>query len=321
MAMSDARADVVLDRPLPPAGFASARDRRASGGAYYRLFESAFDSATSVRKTQPAHYFIATTRRSGSTLLSEAIVEMGDLGVPTEYFDLSMTYLFDLASRWSCVTVGDYLDALYKMRSSRHGLLGAKIHWDQLEAFVSFVAGRDNWGSSAEHAVVHDGLGGSSGSPPEGLTERVVDRLWPQARWIWLRRDDTARQAVSRFIAERSAEWWSYDPRAKPRLSVEDFDFDAISAFHTEIDKQETAWARFFDSIDVTPLEITYEQLVADRDRTLAAVSRFLGQPREASNIDPPVLVRQATDLNDEFALMYASLAARPTSRQRRSDL
>src|ERR1044072_510775 len=165
-----------LDTRPPAEGFAAPSRQRAAhrGSSYYRLFEPEYDNPAGAAGGPRTTYFIATTRRSGSTLLCEAIVDLGGLGVPTEYLDLSMTYLYDLATRWNCARVRDYLGALGDRRSHASGLTGMKVHWDQLAAFSSFVLGRDDWGSGAEHACV----GGDVPAPP--------------ARW----ERELARQAV-----------------------------------------------------------------------------------------------------------------------------
>jgi LPS sulfotransferase NodH len=310
-----------LDRRLPAEGFAdSARQRAAHrGSSYYRLFEPEFDNPAGVAKGSRSTYFIATTRRSGSTLLCEAIVDLGGLGIPTEYLDLSMTYLYDLAMRWNCTSVQDYLQALGDRRSDSSGMTGMKVHWDQLASFSSFLLSRDDWGSGADHALVGSGMPAPPVRWELELARRAVRGVWPDARWIWLRRENSVKQAVSRFIAERTNKWWAYDRRECATLSRDDFDYELISRYHAEIQAQEDAWLEFFDASHVRPLVITYEDMVKDLRKILHDVVDFLGGTFAETRVGQPPLLRQTTELNDYFVRRYTESAEKRSPDRRGS--
>ena len=45
-----------------------------------------------------------------------------------------------------------------------------------------------------------------------GLTAgQLMSRLFPQARYLWLRRRDKARPAISLHLASSTDEWWAID--------------------------------------------------------------------------------------------------------------
>ena len=128
-------------------------------------------------------------------------------------------------------------------------------------------------------------------------------------RFVHLRRENEVRQAASWSIGESTGRWRSYDDVSEGVTSLE---FDAGRIAHLlELQRGVNAeWEAIFRVFQIEPIRVTYEQLEADRDRTLARVADFLdvrGLPRVPPSFDRPALKRQATSLNDEWEARFRS--------------
>ena len=105
----------------------------------------------------------------------------------------------------------------------------------------------------------------------------------PGAKYIWLKRHDKLRQAISLYLASQTNEWWSIGGDMRRRLSgsANDVEFDpnVIAAFETRLVQYDRNWQAFFDSNHITPLVIEYEKFACDYAATIRKVLEWLGIP------------------------------------------
>lgn len=238
---------------------------------------------------------IASTARSGSTLLAEGLAATNEAGDPQEWFNPVTMFPLGAAEgvprislrghagrtvrrlrrdprwwinhRFTRRSIEQYLDVMGRDATTDDGILAFKVQWNQY------------------HPVV--------------LRHGFDATYWgTDVQWVRTRRRDQVRQAVSLVRAVQTDMWTArHQARGTPT-----YDARRIAAQVASIGRDESAWDAHFDSIGVTPLTVDYEQLDADYEGTMATVLTYLG-------IDAPVpprqLTRQGDALNDEWVARF----------------
>lgn len=212
----------------------------------------------------PRVYALAATPRSGSSLLSSLLLSTGRMGVPVEYFHPRAAMPL-LGRRFACIRPAGldlpaYVAALHRHRTTPNGVFGVKIHFTQLERVMRAPA---------------------------------VSGLLRRARFVWMRRRDPVAQAVSHAIALETKVWSELrDAPAAPsgvRFSADRF----RSVLSTQL-LGEVGWSTFFRANGIAPLEVWYEDLVADPDWTVRAVMQLMGTaPDRTITLDDAPIRRQ----------------------------
>lgn len=234
----------------------------------------------------PRPYVIAATPRSGSSLLSDLLRATGLLGVPLEY--LNQVDLPVLLARFGGATADGridfsrYLAGLVRHRTSPNGRFGLKVHFRQIQPHL--------------------------GDP-------ALARLLRAASWLWIRRRDTIAQAISLAIAQATATW-SIRRDEERRAAPAPFDGAQFTRETRGLAIQDMGWRLFFRANGIAPLEVWYEDLVADPDWTMAAACRYLGvEPRHTPRIADAGVSRQRDATYDAWLAELAAsvrLAPRP---------
>lgn len=259
-------------------------------------------------------YLVCATQRSGSTLLCRLLGETGAAGHPQEYFEAT-------AETGRPPHPGDFLDGLeptgmgirddvrppkapgysslesvpdYRAHLARtlehgtgeNGVFGAKIMFNQIaevQAHTSMLP---------EYIGLH-------GAP---LLQALIGSQEP-LRYVWARRSDTVRQAISMWKAVQTRSWRGDDPGDNRRP---EYHFGAIDHLRARFESDEAGWERFFDEHEIEPLVVRYEDdLERDRARTIRAVLGFIGVSPPADLVTETPFVRQADSLTDEWVAAY----------------
>lgn len=257
---------------------------------------------------------MCATQRSGSTLLCRLLGETGAAGQPQEYFEA-------VADTGRPPHPGDFLDGLpatglgirddvrppkapaysslegladYRAHLARtltegtgaNGVFGAKIMFNQL-AEVRTLA-----------STLPEFLG-LAGAP---LLQALIGSEEP-VRYVWARRHDTVRQAVSMWKAVQTRSWRGDE--ARDGRSPE-YRYEAIEHLRERFETDEAGWERFFAEHGISPLVVRYEDdLEADRDATIRTVLRFIGvHPPDDLLLEDPI-ARQADHLSEEWVRAY----------------
>jgi LPS sulfotransferase NodH len=153
------------------------------------------------------------------------------------------------------------------------------------------------------------------GTPRRGRAARgrrdadaFLSRLLGDAerRYVWVRRFDTARQAVSLWRAIQTGSWRKDDEgaeAAEPR-----YEFAAIDHLVRLLREHDAAWERWFAERGIEPLTFRYRHIAADPAAAVQAVLDHVGiaeQPAEAE----PRLERQADELNEQWVERFNAQA------------
>jgi LPS sulfotransferase NodH len=143
---------------------------------------------------------------------------------------------------------------------------------------------------------------------PDASAPEVLNAAFPNLHYIWLRRRDRLRQAVSMVRALQTRVWRSTMSPADPsRVPV--FDFEAIDVAVRRLTWRERAWQRFFQQHGIRPFTLVYEDLTEDPASLTRQVLRYLGIELPNSFVFPtPQLQKQADELTEEWVRQYELL-------------
>ncbi|MGE0722922.1 MAG: Stf0 family sulfotransferase [Alphaproteobacteria bacterium] len=231
------------------------------------------------RHDQPAYdgpvkaYILASTHRTGSTLLCHLLAATGRLGVPSEYFR-GKGMMPVAAARLGAVAEDGalrfptYLRALLRCRTTPNGVFGAKVHFHQAEA---------------------------------NLPQPAFRRLAAGATYVWLRRRDLVGQAISYAIARRTATYLRPTGAASPAAGVP-FDLrEALAALHSIL-QYNGYWQLYFEANAIVPLEVWYEDLLSDPDPVCRRIAGTVGVTLVAPvSIAQAPIERQRRSVNAEW--------------------
>jgi LPS sulfotransferase NodH len=268
----------------------------------------------------PDHaYVVCSTQRSGSTYLCSLLASTGVAGNPLEFFEATAEtqlpphpgfFLAGLpgtgvgirddrqstdAPEYSDLRLVNgwraHLERTFRLGTTDNGVFASKVMWNQLPEM--------QWYAAALPELV-------------GL-ERVelLEALFGQPSYVWVRRRDKVRQAISLWRALQTRTW-----RREHRTEGDDaqqlrYSFDAIEHLRRRLDADDQAWSRFFAATGIQPLELHYEEDVAlDPHTAVARVHTHVGIDLPASWEASTSLLRQSDDLNDVWRAAYDRDAA-----------
>jgi LPS sulfotransferase NodH len=185
-----------------------------------------------------------------------------------------------------------YLDRVIVATTTPNGVFGAKVHWAH---FLNLV----------DKTELAEGA-------PASAAERLR-RRFPDLRYIYLVRRNAVARAISHYRAKKTDRWRLDSQSTTEYASGEGepgFDFDAIDSFVRLGEAEDANWRQFFRQHDIRPLELSYEELVADLEGTVRRVILFLGIPAAKFNMAPPTLRKQADDRSKEWETRYRRICA-----------
>lgn len=229
-----------------------------------RLTDERFDFRRSVplRKS----YIIASSYRCGSTFLCIGLWQTGLLGAPWEY----LNYNFELGAmtaRLQATSPADYLRKLLACRTSRNGVFGMKAH------FPHFEAGLKRY-------------------------PQLLEALSPVS-YVYINRRDKLAQAISMAKAFQTKSWTSL---AEPDRTALRYDRQHIARCLEEAETQRLGWLRWFETNNITPLVVNYEDLLIDRASVVQGIADLLEvEGGEADEVDLVKIEKQGDRINDEW--------------------
>jgi trehalose 2-sulfotransferase len=239
--------------------------------------------------TPPRSYVLCGTPRTGSTLLCSLLSSTGVAGHPDSYFreadEATWAERFGVAVRAGAVLDYEEFAAAVKVAAtSENGVCGLRVMWGSLE-----------------HVV--DGLARGDTRPDMDVLQEAFGPLTV----IHLRRRDIVAQAASWARAEQTGYWQDGDvTKAAPRL-----DIDRLAALVETVRAHNRAWGDWFSAQGLTPLAVTYEDLVRDRRSTVATILAHLGVAMPPEWRPDSSHAKQADELNARWARAYRTRVER----------
>ena len=230
-------------------------------------YEAQFDFPLRERMPEIPWLF-ASVPRSGSTYVSHLLWATGCLGAPLEYLNFVPEGPCGFASE-SPAAQRDLWRSALQRRTSPNGVFGLKAFPLQLEE-------------------LHEA------NPL--LAAEVMRTLFPRgggARVVQLRRRDRTAHAISYARALLSGIWRKEqepDDRPEPEYSSE-----AVSRAARLVEQQEGAWQAMCRDLRIDPLEICYEDVLADPEGAIGTVADYLGVRIDpAATVAVPAIERQS---------------------------
>jgi LPS sulfotransferase NodH len=263
-------------------------------------------------------YLVCSNQRSGSTLLCELLKSTGVAGRPLEYFEgraatgvpphpgdylqgLEPTGLGIRAdptpteapsySDLRGLSYREHLERTFQNGTTDNGVFGAKLMWNQLDELKTLSCQLDEYA----------GL-----EPPELLVA-----LFGDPRYVWVRRRDKVRQAISLWRALQTREWRASrddEPEPPPEPT---YHFDALDHLVRWLSDQDESWGRYFAALGSPQLTISYEdELEEDQAGIVKQVLDHIDVELPPDWEPAPRVARQADVINDEWYDAYHREAA-----------
>ncbi len=169
--------------------------------------------------------------------------------------------------------------------TAENGVFGTKIMWAYFRDFVR-LARRDG----RQHIA------------PRDIPAAVFPNL---TAFVWMRRRDTVRQAISLWKALQTGEWKQDGDTqaAKPELRLS---YAAVDHLKLRIDEHNDAWKQFFGGYGLKPIEIVYEDFIRDHHAAIVNLLDRIGISTPANfNVAAARMKRQADSLSEEWVREY----------------
>ena len=259
-------------------------------------------------------YVVCSTQRSGSTYLCQMLASTGVAGNPLEYFEARAEtgspphpsyFLAGLprtgagirddvrptdAPEYSDLRSVDgweaHLERTFELGTTDNGVFASKLMWNQLP-------------DVEQHAVALPGFAGLSG--PE-----LLDALFGQPSYVWMRRLDKVRQAISLWRALQTRTWRVENPTADGEPPGLHYSFDGIEHLRLRLTADDDAWGRYFVQSAIEPLELYYETDVKpDPAGAVERILTYIGVDLPPNWKPDPGMVRQSDGLNDAWHSAY----------------
>jgi LPS sulfotransferase NodH len=203
-----------------------------------------------------ARYLICSVQRAGSWLLCHALEDTGVLGVPAEYFHRGDERFW--RDRWGAATGEAFLQALRARPVTANGVWGSKMMWNYFADALDRLRGWPRLGV-----------------PLDAADPDVLAAAFPGLRYVWLRREDKLRQAISLWRAGATGQYALADgeqPAPPPP-----FDRDAIARLVRWAEEGEAGWRGWFAAHSIAPFEIVYEDMTPRLTEVAGDLAAFLG--------------------------------------------
>jgi len=228
-------------------------------------------------------YLICAVPRTGSWLLCHGMEQSGVAGVPAEYFWRGDMVVW--AERWGTSTFAEYVEA-FRRTATPNGILGAKLMWGYFDDFLARSRSIEAWAELDDDAV--------------------LDAVFGDLRFLWIRRRDKVRQGISWWRAEVTGEW-ARTASTEPSQPPPRLDLAAVKNLVEVADAHDRAWAEYFASRSITPWTVFYEDLITDVTGHVREALAYIAAAPPTGFTVSPTLQRQADDTTARWVEEYRS--------------
>jgi LPS sulfotransferase NodH len=218
--------------------------------------------------------------RTGSYLLCEAMEWTKRAGHPREIFCPERRGMYE--GEWQLpkgVALDEFLRKALAEGTTPNGVFGTKIHYHHIEPLAR----------EAKFA---------------GEPTQVLKTIFPEAKYVHLRRRDRRGQAISWYRAKITNEWWRIRGVTQPDLTrqVPEFHAPEIRRREFELERQQQGWDKFFAEGAVESITMDYEELAANYREEAARTLAFIGEDAAlARELPEPRLQVQADAITKEW--------------------
>jgi LPS sulfotransferase NodH len=232
-------------------------------------------------------YIIASVQRSGTHLLCTLLRSTGLAGLPAEHFLAKPGETWE--GRWKTPSRMAYIERVLRDNTTSNGVFGTVVMWSYFDRVLEMLRAVPEY---------------------QGLkTGELLAAVLHEPKYIWLRRRNRVEQAVSWAIAAQTGVWaQKTGERPQPR-AVPKFDFKVIDEWCNRIGEHDGAWANYFRENQIRPLELFYEDVVANHRSAAERVLEFLRVSLPADvEIVRLGLQKQANEVSEQWVAAYLEL-------------
>lgn len=205
-------------------------------------------------KNSIKNYVIASTPRSGSTLLGKLLWETKRAGAPHEYFHDKHSK--DYLERWKINSLEEYVQHLHRYRSSENGIFGIKLHFHQLQNF--------------------------------NLAPLELNRIFDYPQFVFIKRRNKILQAISFAKALQTKQWALC---VGEQLKIANYDFNQIDQALRQLEAEEEKWEAFLNANIIDYKTVYYEDFIEDIQGSLKDVMNYLEiQDVEMISVKPSIV-------------------------------
>lgn len=182
-----------------------------------------------------------------------------------------------------------YLATVYSLGTTPNQVFSAKLHWDHLRQLLRIA--RTDSALKAKSEI------------------EILAQLFPNPIFIFIRRNDLVRQAISMEIGNQTGvylilkEQDGEDHQGKQRLF-----FRPLNIYRCKqgLQQRNQGWRSFFQQNHVPFLEVVYEDLVKDFDGTIRQVIEICDVAIPAENFEiTQATKKQGNEVNERWLRYY----------------
>jgi trehalose 2-sulfotransferase len=163
-----------------------------------------------------------------------------------------------------------------------NGVFGAKLMWDQIAQLQALVGAR--------------------------RPLQLLDELFWRPRFVWVRREDVVRQAVSLWRAMQTQSWRddSGDGPGAGGAPEPRYCFPALRHLVARLSDHDARWSVLLAHSGAPVLEIGYDDLTSDLPGAIARTLEHIGVRAPGDRpAAPPAMRRQADELSEAWVAAY----------------
>ena len=220
-------------------------------------------------------------------MLCSILRSTGIAGRPGEHFFCKRTETWE--ERWGSPSRAAYVERMLRQGSTPNGVFGFVAMWTYFERIIDML----------QQIRAYQHLDRS----------QVLNAIFNQPKYIWMRRRDHVQQAVSWTIASQTKLWSQKPGEAQASGAQLQFDFNSIDRRYSQIAAEEENWENYFRQNQIEPLVLFYEDVMVSNRDAAERVLGFLGIAFPSDlQIPTPSVEKQATELSEEWAASYRKL-------------
>jgi trehalose 2-sulfotransferase len=242
---------------------------------------------------------VCGTPRSGSSLLCEALITTGIAGQPEEFFLPQNEVLWQ--ERWQTATYAEYLAHTIQQCTTPNGVFCVKMMMGYFDDFVSKLRQIPDY--AEKPLSVHN----------------LLQTVFPNLHYIWIRRRDKVRQAVSHAKARQTNVWKvttnilappdQFNKPVSDQFNKPVFSFEQIDYMTQELVAQDAAWQHYFTENNIQPFVVEYEDFVLRYEETAIQILDYLGIPKtESATFAARSMKKQADEESEQWVQHYHHL-------------
>jgi len=186
-------------------------------------------------------------------------------GKPDESITLSFREEVRRAKQLGTQDFREYIERAITASTTENGVFGTKLHAFQTMAFLTRIS--------------------EFRSEPIVSLQAAFNRQFPNTRYIFLTRGEKVKQAISYYRALMTDEWHRLSKTGEIERVAGPISFDqyGIKKSLAFIERSDAYWESYFKAHKLSPLRLTYEELVGSYESSIRRVLDFLGLPADVS--------------------------------------